>query len=142
MDAKNYDALRDLTLNAEDLYDPWNYFLEHFGNNRQFVQQSKRNKKGKSLTPILNVLAEQTLGESIGEHPIHLFKVKKQPLLHGLVPMDSGFLSFYFFTDIKAGLAASLNRRSHLTSFARLRALIFDEGAIPMMAKGDANLTH
>ncbi|MDQ2731152.1 MAG: hypothetical protein M3Y56_05795 [Armatimonadota bacterium] len=106
MDLSKLETLKDKLVNAKQFIDIMTYFLDHFGENEEFMKLG---------TPESNKLLEQTLAHVIGSMvgkevrmaallPIRIPEAK---FFHGSFQAKGGYGNFIYFEEIHMGLAAA-----------------------------------
>lgn len=95
------------------------YFLDHFGENKDFIAAS---------TPQHNETLAQMIGLSVGTmlkksgaQPVEVMMrtVAEQQFYHGVLKMDEYLVPFFYFEDIDMGLLGVMKDAN--TMFARFR---------------------
>ncbi len=81
------------------------YFLDHFGNNSEFIRRCKP-AKNKDLAAIIQKLCEGILERDVSISGMRLFQLPKTRFYHGVCQAGSKMPCFFYFEHIEMGLLA------------------------------------
>ncbi|HEX9736792.1 MAG TPA: hypothetical protein VGG06_32910 [Thermoanaerobaculia bacterium] len=105
VDLKKLDELRDKLATAESFGDVMDYFLDHFGENPEFMALGKR-VKSPLMNAVVQRVAEELLGPGARVTGKHFVLLKKQRFIHGAPLLDGRISVLIFFRDIDMGMLA------------------------------------
>ena len=107
----NLDKLEDLKrqiAEAADFKDPFNYFLDHFGDREEFHDIGDRTSHPK-LEQMLAICAATLAGpRPRSSTTSSSFAFPKQSFLHGICRINGKAANFIYFEDVQLGLLAIL----------------------------------
>lgn len=119
---QNLSVLKLKMMQEKEISVPYNYFFDHFGEDRAFFQRSK---------PARNALLEAVIGQTVREllrlpgssvtlNKLMILRVKEYSFFHGACVVGSHMVNFIYFDDIQLGCVAVTSMRGGPgTYFAR-----------------------
>jgi hypothetical protein len=130
----NLDKLEDLKrqiAEAADFKDPFNYFLDHFGDREEFHDIGERTSHPK-LEQMLEVCAATLAGPRPRVDNFLIIRVLKQSFLHGICRVNVKAANFIYFEDVQLGLLAILPASlDGATQIMRFTAQDLPRGSLP-----------
>ena len=103
MDLSRLDTLKTLIVEAKEFAEPFNYFFDHFGEQRDFMREGERTQNS-LLDEILKRLGENLYGEGAPYVPGILTEIKDYHFFHGNCFVAGRLGVVIFFSDLDMGL--------------------------------------
>jgi hypothetical protein len=127
MDLKKLSVLKDKLMIAEDFKEPWDYFFDHFGENRAFLRLGKK-AKSSMLKAVIRAIGEKVFQrEDITVNHLLLTELKAHKFIHGAGFMQGRVVTLFFFKDIDMGLFA-MSMGGGEISLARFSSMKIENG--------------
>jgi len=105
MDLTLLDTLKDKLANATDFTDVWSYFFDHFGVDREFVDQGNR-ARHPFLETILAQIGAELFGHGVRIDNLILTHIPERSFVHGGFTIEGRLGNVIYFEDIQTGLIA------------------------------------
>src|SRR5262245_23900652 len=105
MDLSKLATLKDLLLNGNDFARTWEYFLDNFGENAQFMDGGERTQSP-LLEAVISQVGQQLAGEPVALKDLLLVKIPGQDFIHGGCQIGTRIASVIYFENDKSGLIA------------------------------------
>lgn len=104
LDMKKMDILKEKLVNCKNFNEVFNYFYDHFGENKEFVHAG-REVKYAELKQVLIKVGQLTI-RNLNAKPSRFFiiRVKSHHFYHGGFHLDRKLVNFIFFKDIDKGM--------------------------------------
>jgi hypothetical protein len=132
MDLSLLATLKEKLIEAEKFADVFSYFLDHFGEQREFIALGERTRHD-FLENVLSQIGQQIFGRPVEMSGLILTRLADQQFIHGGGLMNGSLATVIFFEDINVGLAAIAVLDSDETKFARFSARPLVTGIRPSM---------
>lgn len=132
MSTQDLDTLRDLTVTAEDLAIPWDYFMSNCAESPTFIQSCTPTRGPEPVRLAVAAVYQEMLRRPIDPAAVVYMELKGTPFVHGAAMSPRGLLTFYYFVDIGIGIAVNMMAGSGEITLARLRAMKVAGGGIEM----------
>lgn len=107
MDLSLLATLKDKVASAADFGEVWTYFLDHFGEDLEFVQAGHRAEHS-FLSSIITQIGEELLGRKVRVENLLLTHLPDHAFYHGGFTIAKRFGNVIYFDDIQTGLLAVL----------------------------------
>lgn len=131
MNLSRLSELKDKLATAEDLAEVWNFFFDHFGEDRAFVALGKP-KRVPLVRDILRRVAKQLYGDGAQLQRLHLKVLRDQRFAHGSCSLAGRPTTVLYFGETGMGSLASSDPATGRTQFARFTKM----GVAPAPADG------
>jgi len=122
--------LKERLLPPSDYETAFNYFLEEFGGDSDFIALGKVEELPALMT-VLNHIATQALGKPVKLERVRLSRVPGHGFHHGSAAVDGRAVILFYFEDANTGLLAIIPGARGAAEMARFRlpaALPVDPG--------------
>ncbi|MEM1177417.1 MAG: hypothetical protein AAGM22_03665 [Acidobacteriota bacterium] len=103
IDLSKLNELKTLIQTAEKFSEPWEFFFDHFGDHREFMDHGKP-VKSVLLTELCKTVAKKVYGNAAGVTNRQWVYLKPQRFLHGTALLDGQLAVAIYFTDIEMGM--------------------------------------
>jgi len=103
VDLSKLDELKKMIMIAEDFAEPWDFFLDHFGGNRDFMALGK-NVRSPMLTELFKRVAKEFCDGEVQVTRKMFKQLKKQRFVHGAATLGNQMATVMFFQDIDMGM--------------------------------------
>lgn len=100
---KELEKFREVLVKGDNFGDIYNYFMDNFGENSDFLQYGKV-KKNPQLKQIMETVAEKLFKRDVEIIHLMLHKISKPPFLHGPCFINGKMASVFYFEDIRVGM--------------------------------------
>jgi len=131
MDLSKLETLRDKMVKAKDFSEVVHYFMDHFGENRDFIALGKAGRSHVVETGLVKLL-NQALHREVRFVSMMLMATPGTDFSHGSFMADKGFGMFFYFKDNSMGMvAAQFPELNGQTLFARFTAMPLPKGSDP-----------
>jgi hypothetical protein len=119
MDLSLLTTLKDKIAGATDFTDVWNYFFDHFGEDREFIDAGERTEHP-FLTALIAQIGEELFGRKVAVVDVLLINVPSHSFYHGGFMIGGRVGNVLYFDDVQTGLLAVLmSSASNETKFVR-----------------------
>ncbi|MFN3331558.1 MAG: hypothetical protein ACK47M_03455 [Caldilinea sp.] len=99
-------------VSGADLYEIYHYFLDHFGENDEFMQMGVQTSSP-MIEEILTQIARSIFKENVRPpQRSRIIRIPERGFLHGSCIYKGRMASFFYFEDIDSGMAAFLSLQS------------------------------
>ncbi len=105
MDLSRLETLCELLVNGQDFARTWEFFLDHFGENPEFMNNGERTESP-LLEAVIAQVGQQLSGKEVEIKDLLLVRVPGQSFIHGGCVLDSRIANVIYFEDAQAGLIA------------------------------------
>ena len=99
------DELKAKLVHGKDFGAVWEYFLDHFGENKEFLDIGRR-RQDEMLEQILAQMTVQIFGKESPVKDLILVGVPDTPFIHGGCILGGKAASLIYFEDVQVGLLA------------------------------------
>jgi hypothetical protein len=107
MDLSLILVLKQKMKTATQLSEVWNYFLDHFGLNPDFVKLGRQTPGDPFLTAVLDAVGQQLYRkESVSITNMLWKELPDFQFLHGVCEMERKMANVLYFEDLKMGVVA------------------------------------
>jgi hypothetical protein len=121
MDLTLLATLKDKLIHATDFSDVFTYFLDHFGEDEEFIEQGEV-VRNEFLEQIYLQVGQQVFGRPVVLTNILFKHLPEHHFYHGGACLDGQVANVLYFEDACAGLLAILwSEKPGETKFARFR---------------------
>jgi hypothetical protein len=108
---KKLTELKLKLVTADDFYEVFNFFFDHFGESDEFIKVSVP-QHNDLLQQVLVACAEPVLQQRIvSVHNALMLYVAEHQFYHGAAFFNQFMINFFYFEDIDAGLLAIATRK-------------------------------
>jgi hypothetical protein len=107
MDLSLLATLKDKLANATDFGDVWTYFFDHFGEDREFIDQGDR-ADHPFLEAIIAQIGEELFGCKVAVENLLLTRLPDHDFYHGGFTFAGRMGNVIYFDDVQTGLLAVL----------------------------------
>lgn len=104
MDPAKFETLRDLLVNEKDFAKTWEFFLDNFAENAEFIENGKRTESP-LLEAVIGQVGQQLTGNATIKELL-LVSVPGQGLIHGGCIVGTKIANLIYFEDVQSGLIA------------------------------------
>ena len=118
MDLNLLDSLKDQLVKAKDFHKVYEFFLDNFGENSEFMVLGDRARHPMLETVYAQVL-EQLFKRKIDTSALLLTRIPDQEFLHGGGMFHGHLATVFYFEDVHAGLIAVASPLEANTRFIR-----------------------
>jgi hypothetical protein len=119
MDLSLLSVLKERLIQAKQFSEVWEYFMDHFGENRQFLVLGERVRHA-LLEDLITQMAKKLCDVDVKVEDILLKSLAEQQFFHGGVISPQGeMINVLYFDDIDMGTLAVASIRSPMTTVAR-----------------------
>lgn len=105
MDLAKLETLKQLLVEAREFMPVWDYFMTHFGEQRDFMELGEP-----ARSPLLEELVRQAAREIVDPSAtigtLMLVRLPEQRFIHGAVTVQGKFGNIFYFEDVGVGLLA------------------------------------
>src|SRR5262245_26696570 len=105
MDLSLLTTLRDKLIGAKDFTEVWAYFLDHFGEDREFMSLGER-ASNPLLETMLGHIARQLFGREVPVTDVVLLRVAGHSFLHGTATLGDKLATVIYCEEKHVGLLA------------------------------------
>jgi hypothetical protein len=105
MDLSKLATLKDLLLNGKEFARTWEYFLDHFGENSEFMDGGERTESA-LLEAVIAQVGQQLGGKPMPLKDLLLVKIPAQSFIHGGCVLGNKIANVIYFEDAQSGLIA------------------------------------
>jgi hypothetical protein len=111
--------LKELLLNAREFSKVWEYFLDHFGGDPDFIALGER-VRPPLLEAVLAQVGQQLFRCTVDVQQLLLTGLPEHQFVHGGGPVGGGLMNVLYFEDIQTGMIVALTSlAAKQTQFAR-----------------------
>jgi hypothetical protein len=103
MDLSKLETLKEKLVSAKDFSEVWTWFLDHLGENPEFMGLGER-VKDPFLEMVLRQIGQQLFGRPVELHDILFVYLKEHGFVHGALTLEDRPATVFYFQDIKQGL--------------------------------------
>ena len=108
MDLSKLETLQEKLLDADDFYEVFNYFFDHFGENTEFLTLGEQVERP-LIEQVLAQVGQHLLGASVVTiEDLLLVHVPEHNFIHGGCIINGRMGNLFYFEDIQQGLLAVL----------------------------------
>ncbi len=100
---KELDKFKEILVKGDNFGDIYNYFMDNFGENSDFLQYGKV-KKNSMLKQIMEGVAERLFRGEVEIMHLLLYKIPKTSFFHGPCFINGKMASVFYFEDIRVGM--------------------------------------
>jgi len=105
MDLKLLDELKEKLGGASNFFPVYEYFLDHFGENPEFISLGDRTDSP-FLEAVLAQVGGQLFQKEVEPHGLMLTRLPDQQFIHGACMLRGRLACVIYFEDIQMGLLA------------------------------------
>jgi hypothetical protein len=98
-------TLKDLLLNGKDFARTWEYFLDQFGENAEFMDGGQRTESP-LLEAVITQVGQQLSGKPVALKDLLLVKIPGQGFIHGGCVIGAKIANVIYFENEQSGLIA------------------------------------
>lgn len=98
-------SLEQMLHEAKQFSDIWDYFLAHFGENREFIALGER-ADDEVLEQVLQQVGRQLFGREVRVREMRLKRIPEYRFLHGSVLLEGKLASVIYFEEPQKGVLA------------------------------------
>ena len=126
MDLKLIPTLKEKLAKASDISSAYEYFLDHFGEDPEFLKIGKRTQSPE-LEAFALAIGQQLYGKQCVVRNMLIERIPNTPLIHGVCRIHNHNANLLYFDDVKVGVIGIMPARmGDKTQFCR-----FSGQAIP-----------
>ena len=103
MDLKKLDTLKNKVASSQNLNDPWEFFLNNFGDNPAFLSFGSPTENF-VLEIVIEKIGEKVLCHDVQITNLLLTEISEYNFIHGACFIEDKLTSIIFFEDIDTGL--------------------------------------
>lgn len=130
MNWKELDQLKEKLQMAGDFSEVWEFFLDHFGENEEFLRlgmPTTNDVLAKFIEEALKTCGQKHLGKaSVRISRMVLIDLPDQGFLHGPAMVDDFMAGLFYFTDVRVGLISLSRLGSRWSHFSRFSLNVID----------------
>ncbi len=131
MDLSRLERLKTLLATSKDISKIFEYFMDHFGLDSDFLELGKRTERPE-LTQMVLIAGEQIFKKRCVMQMHFLIEVPGTTFIHGAGMLNGHLLNVLYFEDIWTGaVALAANKEAELTHFSRFTCQRLPPEAIP-----------
>ena len=105
MDLTKLATLRDLLVNGKDFARTWEFFLDQFGENPEFMNNGERTQSP-LLEAVIAQVGQQLSGKEVALKDLLLVRVPGESFIHGGCVLGTKIANVIYFEDVQSGLIA------------------------------------
>jgi hypothetical protein len=105
MDLSLLATLKDKLVNATEFSDVWRYFLDHFGEDPEFIALGDRTRDA-FLEAVLDQIGSQMFGKQVALTNFLLARLPDHHFTHGGGLLNGHLANVLYFDDIRTGMVA------------------------------------
>lgn len=105
MDFSKLATLKDLLLNGKEFARTWEFFLDNFGENAEFMDGGERTESP-LLEAVIAQVGQQLSGKEVAVKDLLLVKIPGQGFIHGGCILGTRIANVIYFEDAQSGLIA------------------------------------
>ena len=105
MDLRLLSNLKYKLITSQDLGEIWEYFWDHFGEDRHFMVLG-RNTRHEFLEKVLKRVGRKIFGKRARLTHVMFVRLSKQRFIHGTCRLNGKLSSVMYFEDIRVGCVA------------------------------------
>lgn len=105
MDMSKLETLKEMLLHGKDFARTWEFFLDHFGENAEFMDGGERTESP-LLEAVISQVGQQLSGSPVPLKNLLLVRIPGQDFIHGGCVLGTRIANVIFFEDAQAGLIA------------------------------------
>lgn len=105
MDLSKLETLKDLLLNGKEFARTWEYFLDNFGENSEFIGDGERTESP-LLEAVITQVGQQLSGKPVQLKELLLVKINGHGFIHGGCILGTKLANVIYFEDAQSGLIA------------------------------------
>ena len=125
MDNTRFLELKKMVFKAKDFGPIWNFFMDHFGENEQFLKMGRRAKEHVILDIVLDQLATQWFKvKKVSKIGWVLTEIPEWKFTHGAGFLNGCMTSIFHFDDEEVGMFAVTHMKSSRTDMGRFSTKI------------------
>lgn len=110
MDLRLLETLKQKLAKSKDLAEPFEYFIDHFGTDLQFMQMGQ-SFQAPVLEEFIAGIAQHWFKTNLIRLDQQLVQIPKTSFVHGICRINGRQSNVIYFDDIKVGLVALLPTR-------------------------------
>ena len=123
MKAEHFLALKEKIVEAENFNEVWQYFFDHFSDNRGFMNMGKKTQNA-FLQSILEEVGERLFRQKVKLTNLMLTEIPQHHFVHGACFVQGRMASVMYFEDVKVGMLSVLgSAQSHHVSMIRFTGI-------------------
>jgi hypothetical protein len=105
MDLSRLQELKTKLLHDKDLFPVWGFFLDHFGENPEFIELGEPDQD-QFLESVVARATSQMFPRDGMVYTLRLVRLADEQFIHGGVNVDGRVGGVFFFEDVHVGLVA------------------------------------
>jgi hypothetical protein len=139
MDWKRLDRLKEKLQTAEEFSEVWRFFLDHFGENEDFLSlgaPTRNDALARFLEEALRTSGEKHLKRSpVRISRMLLIDLPERSFLHGPAMVNDFTAGLFYFADVRMGMIALCRKGSLWAHFSRFSLNVII-GDVPFPGNG------
>jgi len=127
MDISQLTKLKAKLVTTTQFSDVFSFFMDHFGNDVEFLSLGDRTRHPLVET-VIDQVAKQIFGREVSPLGLTLTRITEEQFLHGGFILDGHMASVFYFDDVHVGLmTVIMGSPINETRFARFTGQVLPE---------------